>query len=53
MKTLYWMFLTTAGAEIIIDIISCILTGKHNLYAISITIIYLIATILVYLLDKK
>ena len=52
MKNLYWMFLTTAGAEIIIDIMSYIFTGKHNFFAISIAIIYLIATILVYLWDE-
>lgn len=52
MKILYWILLTTVGYEIIIDIIYYILTGKHNLLAISIGIIYLISTILVYVYDK-
>lgn len=53
MEKLYYMFLTTAGAEIIIDIISYILIGKHNLVAISLAIIFLIATILVYLWNER
>ena len=53
MAILYFWLLGTTLCEITIDIISYILIGKHNLLAISIAIIYLIATILVYLWDKK
>lgn len=52
MEKLYCMLLTIAGAEIIIDIISYILIGKHNLLAISLAIIYLFITIMVYVYNK-
>ncbi len=52
MKILYYCLLGTILCEIIIDIINYIFVGKHNLLAISIAIIYLIATVLVYVYDK-
>ena len=52
MEKLYCTLLTIAGAEIIIDIISYILIGKHNLVAISLAIIYLFITIMVYVYNK-
>ena len=52
MKVLYYYLLGTTLCELILDIIYYILTNKHNLLAISIGIIYLIATILVYAYDK-
>lgn len=52
MEKLYCMLLTIVGAEIIIDIISYILIGKHNLVAISLAIIYLFITIMVYVYNK-
>lgn len=52
MKFLYFWLLGTILFEIILDIIYYILIGKHNLQAISMGIIYLIVTILVYVIDK-
>lgn len=52
MEKLYCMLLTIAGVEIIIDIISYILIGKHNLLAISLAIIYLFIIIMVYVYNK-
>ena len=52
MKVLYFWLLGTILFEIILDIKSYILIGKHNLPAISMGIIYLIVTILVYVIDK-
>ena len=52
MEKLYCMLLTIVGAEIIIDIISYILIGKHNLVAISLAIIYLFITVMVYVYNK-
>lgn len=52
MKILYYCLLGTILCEIMMDVIYYILTGRHNLLAISIGIIYLIATILVYVYDK-
>ena len=52
MKILYYYLLAIMLYEIILDIIYYIFTSKHNLLAISIAIIYLIATILVYVYNK-
>ena len=52
MEKLYCMLLTIVGAEIILDIISYILIGKHNLVAISLAIIYLFITVMVYVYNK-
>lgn len=52
MKILYYCLLGTILCEIMLEIIQYIFVGKHNLLAISIAIIYLIAAILVYAYDK-
>ena len=52
MKLLYYYLLGTILCEIMMDVIHYIHTGRHNLLAISIGIIYLIATILVYAYDR-
>ena len=52
MKVLYYYLLGTILCELILDIIYYILTGRHKLLAISIAVIYSIATVLVYVYDK-
>lgn len=52
MKVLYFYLLATIFCEIIVDIISYVLVGNHNVTAISIAFIYSIITIMVYVYDK-